>query len=114
LKKEPILSFDLYDSFILANSIVSLEAKFQYVQILVFSLPKLQYEIFFQLMTLFELILQNKAINHSSSESITDQFSNLILRPREIVYYMEGDEEVVRVIVKLIIDNFNNLKRSDS
>jgi len=111
--KEPLISFDMYDSLILCDSIVAAESKLQYLQQLILSLDKIHYEALRQLLTLFHLMLENKELNRIDADSISSCFGSLLLRPREQLYYMEGDEESVRSIIKLIVDNYATFVKSD-
>jgi len=113
LQIEPLLTYNLYDSFLLVNTYILFDDQLKFLGILLNSLPPATLSALKQLFSFFLLLIQCTAENKTDSTVLSNIFGALILRPRELAPHMENDFPLIVKVVKIILDNFEILVQMD-
>jgi len=109
LSREPLLTFEMYDSFLLIDTISTEEGKIIWLERLLGMLPKSCFEALKQTFTLFFLLLQTSQSNKLTIEILAGKFGHIFLRPKEVAPYMQSDEAAVQAIIGLLMEQYESL-----
>jgi len=103
--KDPLIPFDLYDSFLLAQTILEHKMKIKYIRWLFSNLPRKSQEFLQKLFKLLNELSLQSATNFSDSESLANLFGNILLRPSETLYYMVKDQKDIWALTTIFIQD---------
>jgi hypothetical protein len=109
---EPLFSYALYDSFILAHSIADQEEKLNELRRLLKQLPVGFKETAKILLGFFWQVMRASAKNGVTFERFVTWFAPAFLRAEEDVYYMQNDAAAVAAILKLMVENNQSIFRT--
>ncbi|KAL6080590.1 hypothetical protein QOT17_000232 [Balamuthia mandrillaris] len=101
---EPLLTFDLYDSFLITLTMVEREDRMACLQALTASLPLGYRKANKEVLTLFNAIHKAKATDGLDSAKLASIFGPVFLRPAQVIYYMADDVSRVGEVLQLLIE----------
>lgn len=103
---EPLLTFQLYDSFLLTQTIQSpADRVWAYRFLLAYLPPGFRSSVKLLLTLLFNLS-RNSEVNGMDANALASVFGPCFLRPEEELYYMKDDPPLVVQIVALLIQEY--------
>lgn len=109
---EPLLTFQLYDSFLLTQTIQAPSDRvWAYRFLLAYLPPGFRASVKLVLTLLFSLS-RNSEINRMDAGYLAQVFGYYMLRPDEELYYMRDDSALINEIVALLIHEYENVLRA--
>jgi len=101
--QDPLLPSEMYDAFLLAQTILDSKAKIDYLRNLFSALPRKTQEFVDKLLRFLMELSRGCEVNFSDSESLAYLFGSILLRPLEHLYYMAKDQKAIVDLTKLFI-----------
>lgn len=103
---EPLLSFSLYDSFILSDSVAEPADRSLVHRLLISHLSRGFRSATRLVLSLLSAIHANSASSKMEASSLSALFWPVLLRPQEVLFYMRDDESIARrVVAELIVES---------
>jgi len=106
---ETPLSFEAYDSFILAAALEEKRLKIRYIKHLISNLSKSYRFTLMELFSCLFMISQNAQNNKMDAKRLAKVIGPLIVRPAIIDYYMQHDTALQMEITELMISDFESI-----
>lgn len=106
---EPLLTFELYDSFLLSLTFTNSRDRIAFFYELYTSLPSGFKESVKSVLSLFHTISQAQAslpTHRLTNHNLASMFVESFLRPRKRLHYMEHDSSLAVEVVKILIDQY--------
>jgi len=129
LEIEPLTTEEMYDAFMLTRMILNYPDKVKYLRSVLIVLPKYSQILLRQTINLLQNLVdfrQNKLNNADKNDpssiistanvsplrKVSEMFGPLLLRPKELVYYMSGDESICQEVVEILIREHESLMKA--
>ncbi|GAM23976.1 hypothetical protein SAMD00019534_071510 [Acytostelium subglobosum LB1] len=108
---EPLFTYQLYDSFLLTNTILSKQDKLWAYRFLMAYLPQGFRATIKNVLGLLSKIHSNNSVTKMDSQQLAMIFARAFLRPEEEMYYMKQDRIDCEDILRLWIEEFDAVTR---
>eukprot|EP01117_Protostelium_nocturnum_P011663 TRINITY_DN4244_c0_g1_i3.p1 TRINITY_DN4244_c0_g1~~TRINITY_DN4244_c0_g1_i3.p1 ORF type:complete len:147 (-),score=49.96 TRINITY_DN4244_c0_g1_i3:133-531(-) len=117
----------MYDAFMLTNTILQYEDRVKYLRSVLIVLPKYSQILLRQTVNLLQHVVRQQSDrvegeeDHSlhrvasrsvsSLDRISSVFGPILFRPKEKIYYMQDDQQLCFNVVKILIEEHENLMK---
>jgi len=105
----PIIPFEYYDSFMIAQTIIELNEKLRFLEWQFSFLEEKIKRLIHILLQFLHDLCKKKSSNNADINQLSLTFAPILLRPIELEYYMVNDSTDVVMLTKLMIENVDPL-----